>query len=49
LGGARATGPLLQGLSKPIHDLSRGASVEDIVDVLAVATVEANRGRASER
>jgi phosphate acetyltransferase len=43
LAGARATGPLLQGLARPIHDLSRGASVEEIVDVLAVAAVEAGR------
>jgi len=43
LAGARATGPLLQGLARPIHDLSRGASVEDICDVLAVAGAQANR------
>ena len=40
LAGARAIGPILQGFAKPISDLSRGASVEDIVDTAAVVLAQ---------
>jgi phosphate acetyltransferase len=36
MGGVRAVGPFLQGFARPISDLSRGASVEDIVSTVAV-------------
>ncbi len=41
LGRAKAIGPFLQGFAKPVSDLSRGASVEDIVGVTAVTSVQA--------
>jgi len=39
LAGATATGPILQGLSKPFMDLSRGCSVDDIVNTACVASL----------
>ena len=41
LGGAEAIGPILMGLSKPIHVLHRAAQVNDIVNVAAIAVVDA--------
>jgi len=41
LAGARAIGPILQGFAKPVSDLSRGASVEDIVATAAIALAQA--------
>ena len=46
--GAVAIGPVLQGLNKPINDLSRGALVDDIVNTIAITAIQA-QGEVSRR
>ena len=41
LGGAEAIGPILQGMAKPVHVLQRGVDVNDIVNMAAIAVVDA--------
>ncbi len=45
LAGAQTIGPVLQGLKKPINDLSRGCKFEDIANIAAITSVEAQNNR----
>lgn len=49
LGGAETIGPILMGMSKPVHVLSRDASVEEIVNVAAIAVVGAQEAETSQQ
>ncbi|MGK0541325.1 phosphate acetyltransferase [Propionimicrobium lymphophilum] len=42
--GAKANGPVLQGLKKPVNDLSRGALVDDIVNTIVMTAIQAQQG-----
>ncbi len=49
LGGAEAVGPILMGMKKPVHVLQRGDDVADIVNMAAVAVVDAQEAQAAKK
>ena len=46
LTGGQAVGPILQGFARPVNDMSRGATVDDLVAVTAIAVIQAQGGGA---
>jgi phosphate acetyltransferase len=49
LGGCRAVGPILWGTAQPANDLSRGCSTEDVLDMIALTTLQVQKARILEK
>jgi malate dehydrogenase (oxaloacetate-decarboxylating)(NADP+) len=45
IGGAEGIGPVLMGMNKPVHVLQLGSSVREIVNMVAIAVVEAQNNK----